>query len=599
MGRIPKETLERIAAATDIVELIGRHFPLKRAGATFRALCPFHDEKTPSFHVNPARQRFHCFGCGADGSAFDFVMLYEHVDFATAARRLAERAGIPVVSEEFSPADDRRRRLLALHQEAASWFHRNLLTDPGAAHARAYLQSRAISSAVAKAWKIGYAPKSYDACGAWARQAGFTPAELLDGGLVKQRDESAAAGATYDRFRDRVMFPIDNDQGEVVAFSGRTIAADAKEAKYVNSPETPIFTKGRLLFGLHRSKRPLIKAGAAIVLEGQLDLITAFEAGIENVVAPQGTAFTAAQAHLLRRFVEEAILCYDADAAGDKAATRTFAALAAEGVFVRVARMPAGHDPDSLIRAEGADAFRERIAGAKDYFDHLADRGLADPGFATPRGKLAVARQLAEALAAVADGTVRETTLLRCTARLRLPENELRAMIRLRPRPAGGWGATDGGPPEAEAPAPVEPAISLLCHLALVDAATREWLLGRPWEELVAGEPDGELLALVLRGGVEPGNAAALNAFLGMLPADRQAALALALASPIPDTADALRQAATDCWRLVESRALRRRQDLLTARLRRPEIPLAEAMEIQQVILDLQRRQADVSRSFP
>src|SRR6266403_655639 len=365
MGTIPSETIEQIAASNDIVEVIGSYFPLKRAGANFKALCPFHQEKTPSFTVTPSRQTFHCFGCGAGGSVFRFVMDYEHLDFPAAVKKLATRVGIPVIEERGSSPgeDDRqheaRRALLQLHAEAAEWFHENLVKTRIGAPGREYLKGRGIDRRIANDWQIGFAPESWDAFLSWALERGYQQRLLLESGLITRRDESAGDEKVYDRFRNRIMFPIHNDVGEVIAFSGRILDKEAETAKYVNSPETPLFRKGRVLFGLHKTKRALIDADCAIVCEGQLDLITLFEAGIQNVVAPQGTAFTERQAHVLKRFVREVVLCFDSDTAGQNAAERSLEALLQNDLVVRVAEMPAQEDPDSLVRKSGRQKFEE------------------------------------------------------------------------------------------------------------------------------------------------------------------------------------------------------------------------------------------------
>jgi DNA primase len=386
METIPSETIEQIAAANDIVEVIGAYFPLKRAGANFKALCPFHQEKTPSFHVSPQRQTFHCFGCGVGGSVFRFVMDYEHIDFPTAVRKLAARVGIRVIEERGpSGTEDRqheaRRTLLQLHGEAAAWFHENLIKKEFAEPARRYLKQRGITAEIAKRWQVGYAPDEWDAFGSWARGRGYDPRDLIISGLVKTKDDtehvqdetSNAKRMSYDRFRGRIMFPICNDVGEVIAFSGRILQNDVKGPKYLNSPETPLFRKASVLFGLNKTKRALIEANCAIVCEGQLDLITLFEAGITNVVAPQGTAFTENQARVLKRFVNEVVLCFDADAAGKKAAERSLEALLQNDLIVRVVEMPLGEDPDSLVRREGKE-FEKRVTAARDFFDYWIER---------------------------------------------------------------------------------------------------------------------------------------------------------------------------------------------------------------------------------
>ncbi|MEY3480170.1 MAG: hypothetical protein RIQ71_945 [Verrucomicrobiota bacterium] len=416
MPRISEESIERVAAASDIVEVIGGYFPLKRAGTSWRALCPFHREKSPSFHVSPQKQAYYCFGCGAGGGVFKFVMEYERVDFATAVQRLAQKAGVTIVEETGGPDDDRRRalrdRLLEMHRAAANWFHHNLVRSPAGAAAREYLKSRAIGSDIAKAWQIGYAPDGGGALLAHLRKAGFRDNELRASGLFGGGED----GPMRDRFRQRLMFPICNDYGEVIAFSGRVLPPNEDPAKYVNSPETPLFTKGRALFGLHKARRPLADAGTAIVCEGQLDLIRVFESGLQNVVAPQGTAFTPAQARLLKRYVETAILCFDSDRAGRTAVERSLPILLAAGFSVRVAALPPGEDPDSLIRTKGPDAFRELATNAPDYFEFAvseAGRDLEDAG-----KKSALVRKLAGFAASLPDAVGRESVAARIGPRL-------------------------------------------------------------------------------------------------------------------------------------------------------------------------------------
>ncbi|PYL88785.1 MAG: DNA primase, partial [Verrucomicrobia bacterium] len=435
---IPSETIEQVAAANDIVEVIGTYFPLKRAGASFKALCPFHQEKTPSFTVSPQRQTFHCFGCGAGGSVFRFVMDYEHVDFPVAVHKLAARVGIPIVeerrSEDETQQHEARRLLLRLHAEAAEWFHENLLKRDLGTPARDYLRTRGISREVAKSWKLGYAPDSWDAFCQWASKEGYRRRELLSSGLVKLRDEERGDGEFYDRFRGRLMFPICNDVGEVIAFSGRVLAADATAAKYINSPETPLFRKGRVLFGLHKTKRALIDADCAVVCEGQLDLITLFEAGIQNVVAPQGTAFTENQAHVLKRFVREVVLCFDSDTAGQKAAEQSLDDLLrkdmtwynafAHNLAIRILELPAGEDPDSLVRKEGKSAFEKRLANARDFFDYWIERAASNADLTSLRERIALARRLAVAVSYIGDHFVRGQVASKVSSRLSLPVSE-------------------------------------------------------------------------------------------------------------------------------------------------------------------------------
>lgn len=601
MAIIPQQTLEQIAAANDIVEVIGSYLPLRRAGGAYKAICPFHQEKSPSFTVNPQRQIFKCFGCGAGGGVFKFVELYEHVSFPDAVKKLADRAGIRIIEEQVSEEDDRkfrmRKRLLALHGEAAEWFHRNLLKTEAAQAARAYLKGRGLSADVAKSWKIGYAPDSWDALGNWAQRKGYTVPELIQSGLVKQSESdgqpSTGTSRFYDRFRNRIMFPICNDIGEVIAFSGRVLDPAAKEAKYVNSPETILFTKGNVLFGLHKSKRPLIEKGVAIVCEGQLDLITAFEAGVQNVIAPQGTAFTDKQARLLKRHVEEVILCFDSDNAGQKAAERSLAHLLAVNLSVRVAEMPPGHDPDSLIRQQGAEAFAERMRLARDFFDFQIDRQANTPEFATPRGKMLFARKMAELAGVVSDPVMREAVINNVTARIGISPNEFRAMLARTPHKDQNTSVA-GNDNEAQIEVlELTKAMSLLCLLGLRHAETRQWLQGHIDRAFLANEPGADLLIKILGTDLRPDNVSSINAFLASLDTSEEPVASSLLLEKIPDHPGPV---AADCLRDLERRDIKRRQETLAARMRQPGLPMEQIIKLQKEILDLQKHFTDIAR---
>lgn len=594
MSLIPPETIEQITAANDIVEVIGGYFPLKRSGPVFKALCPFHQERTPSFSVNPQRQIFKCFGCGAGGSVIRFVMNYENLDFISAAKKLAERAGIRIEQGEMSAEDtarySMRRRLLALHAEAAEFFHWHLLKKPSAQIARDYLKTRGIGGEIAKSWKLGYAPDEWDAMRAFGEEKGFSDEELIASGLVKLRDEENPRGEFYDRFRARVMFPICNDTGEVIAFSGRVLEADAKAAKYVNSPETMLFTKGAVLFGLHKSKRPLIDAKSAIVCEGQLDLITAFEAGVQNVIAPQGTAFTEKQARILKRYVEEVVLCFDADIAGEKAAERSLASLLAENLIVRVAEMPPGEDPDSMIRGKGAGAFQERITAAKDFFDFQIDRLASKPDFATPRGKMAAARKMAESISLIRDAVLRETVMHKVTQRLEVSAQEF---VKLLKAPTEKKAEPEEHSPDEPMPIVLDPTIRLLAQVALRDAAAREWLLDEPWDSMLGDDPEAALLVKILGADLNPDEPSSIHVFMTTLDATEESAVSGLLEDKPPSLPMAI---AHDCWRALERRKIKLRMESLQSRMRTPDLPGDEVAKLQKEILDLQKRLSDIAR---
>src|SRR6202047_196651 len=506
MPRISPETIEQVTAALNIVDVIGSYFPLRRAGTEFRALCPFHQEKTPSFYVSPDKQTFYCFGCQRGGSIIQFVEEYEHVDFPEAVRRLATRAGIAIQQQKLSPEEAEkqtlRKRLLRLHFEVANWFHRNLLRTRAAEAARSYLSERGLNIEIAKRWQIGYAPDSWTAVTEWGEQSGFSREELILGGLVKPKDENNPRARCYDRFRHRLMFPITNDLGEVIAFSGRQINPNATGGKYVNSPESPLFSKGNILFGLSKSKRAIAHSRQAIVLEGQIDLITTFEAGIENVTAPQGTALTERQAVLLKRFAEEVILFFDADAAGERAAERALEILYAAGLQVRIGVLPPGEDPDSLIRKGGVEPFRALIAEAKDFFDFEIERGLAGTGNQSVARRVALARRVAQFAGLVPDPVLRDTMIMRLAQRLRLPRESLDQVSLQNRRNSSGRDANFGS--EANKAILPEEKIAALCHAALTAQTLLRCIRDQPGLAIL--EPIGgtELLQKILSSAVQP-----------------------------------------------------------------------------------------------
>ncbi len=397
-GFFSQATLEQIRAASDIVDVIGTYIPLKRAGANFVALCPFHKEKTPSFNVNPHRQIFHCFGCHKGGDVFKFVGEYESIDFPEAVRRLAERARIPLEYEK-GTGDQQARHLketlLQIHEQIAQRWQTALANDVAGQIARDYLVKRAVSAEAVKLFRLGYAPDVWDDTVNWARSKGYEPALIEKAGLILRKEGTEHY---YDRFRGRLMFPICDEQGRVIGFSGRVLSGDEKTAKYVNSPETPIFTKSKVFFGLDKSKRALLDTGFAVVCEGQLDLIACFMSGVQNIVAPQGTAFTAEHARILKRYVEEVVLCFDSDEAGQNAAVRVLDHLLASGLAVRVAVVPAPHDPDSFIKASGAEAFKSLIRRAEGFFDYYLNRLCTTNDLTTDKGRQAVLGAMAEAV---------------------------------------------------------------------------------------------------------------------------------------------------------------------------------------------------------
>jgi DNA primase len=587
MGTIPSETIEQIAAGNDIVEVIGSYFPLKRAGANLKALCPFHQEKTPSFTVSPSRQTFHCFGCSAGGSVFRFVMEYEHVDFPAAVRKLAARAGITIVEERGAADEDRqyetRRKLLKLHAEAAEWFHENLTKREIGELARKYLKQRGIMGEIAKRWQLGYAPDEWDAFGSWARGQGYDTRELVASGLVKTKDDDQTSNlnprTSYDRFRGRIIFPICNREGEVIAFSGRLLREQESAAKYLNSPETPLFRKGNVLFGLHKSKRALIEANCAIVCEGQLDLISLFEAGITNVVAPQGTAFTENQARILKRCAEEVVLCFDSDAAGAKAAERSLDALLENDFIVRVVELPPGEDPDSLVRREGKEAFEKRIAGARDFFDYLIERETANVDLTSLGAKMQVARTLAESVSHVHNAMMRGEIISKISARLAVSVSEFAALVPKQIRKAPPGVITE----LLERVVPPND-IALLCILALRSEEAHQFLRSQNWREVLSQLPSTYFLQRILESEVRPNDAASLSAFLASLEPEEEDIISGWLHLKTPPNSIAVP------WLRLRQAAVRRQLEVAKDRLKLPKLTVGEVTILQKQILDLQEQ---------
>ncbi len=432
-GFIPDDLLERIRAASDIVDVIGGYLPLKRAGANFTALCPFHKEKSPSFNVNPQKQIFHCFGCHKGGDVFTFVKEYENIGFVDAVRRLAERAKIPIELDATPGAKEARHikdQLLQIHEQIAQRWQNCLASEAAGQLARDYLAKRGVSEEAMKLFRLGAAPDSWDDTVNWAKSKGHELAVVEKGGLILKRD---GAEGYYDRFRGRLMFPICDEQGRVIGFSGRVLSGDEKTAKYVNSPETPIFTKSKVFFGLDKSKRAILDAGFAIVCEGQLDLIASFMAGVQNIVAPQGTAFTDQHSRILKRYVDEVVLCFDSDNAGQNAAVRSLDHLLASGLAVRVAVVPSPHDPDSFIKANGGEAFRQLIQSAEGFFDYYLNRLCAIHDVATDKGRLAVLRAMAEALNKSGNNVLMDKHAQKTALRLGVSADAVRAEFRKNP----------------------------------------------------------------------------------------------------------------------------------------------------------------------
>jgi len=429
--RYPRELIDQVRHAADIVQVVQEYVPLRRAGTTYKGLCPFHGERTPSFTVNRDKGFFHCFGCGQGGDVFKFVELQEGVGFQDAVKRVAARCGITLPEAPASPeahAEEAEREALLKAHELARTFYAEQLHGPAGAAARELLKRRDVRPEAVETFGIGYAPMSRDLLVRHLRQQGFSPAQLVRGGLATQRDD----GSVADRFRQRLLFPIHREGGSVVAFGGRAMADD-QVPKYLNSPETPLYTKGRVLYGLHLSKHAIRKAGDVVMVEGYFDVIQAWQGGVTNTVASSGTALTQAQAQTLRRFASRVILSFDADGAGQNAAAKSGDLLVAEGFQVSVALLSDGEDPDTFVRRYGGAAYQEKVQQARPYLDFVLDRAAARHNVKDPTGRVAFVNDMLGVAARIPEALARDQFADRLAMRAGIAEDVVRQEIRKAP----------------------------------------------------------------------------------------------------------------------------------------------------------------------
>lgn len=363
MAGIPESIIDRIRESVNIVDVIGRYVTLKKRGRNYLGLCPFHTEKTPSFNVNPEKQIFHCFGCGTGGNVFTFLMRYENLSFVDAVKRLADETGIKIpVSQEAKKQESENEQLFRANEVAEGFYHQQLKQAPAAV--QEYLQRRGISAETREQFKLGYASGEWDGLLKYLERNGFSLNPYKKSGLLLESEKS---GKLFDRFRNRLMFPIHNQSGKVIGFGGRALLDEPNSPKYMNSPESPVYQKSRILYGLYFSKEAIRESGAVIFVEGYMDFLQLYQAGIRNVVATSGTALTEEHARLIRRYTNRVYLCYDADTAGINAAVRGGEILFQQLLEVEALILPAGEDPDSFVKANGKEAFLALLKEAKDY----------------------------------------------------------------------------------------------------------------------------------------------------------------------------------------------------------------------------------------
>jgi DNA primase len=469
--------LDDIRAGVDIVELVGRFVNLRKAGVNWKGLCPFHAEKTPSFTVNPAKGIFHCFGCGVGGDAFGFVMRQDRLSFPEAVRALARVSGVTLPEDsERRPGDSARDELLRV-MELATRFYADTLWGPGGVRARRYLEERAIDPETSRRFALGYAPDAWDGLGSFMKSEHVDEEALVAAGLTIRREDRSGS---YDRFRGRLTFTIRDLQGRPVAFGGRAFGDE--QPKYLNSPETPLYVKGSLLYAADAARESIRAKNRALIVEGYVDCLMAHQHGFTETVAALGTAFTPAQLHLLRRYANEVVIFFDADAAGQKAAERAEALLdsmgtdafwdptsggatwainrsgtfrTSETLRVKVATLPGGHDPDTFLRAGGAVAFEDRIAAARSLIAYALEIMLGTDVAAGPRARASVLARAALTIAKAADAEEAATVARDVALKLGLDPVHLldearRLQAALRRPPGAAPPVTRRGPAAAE-----------------------------------------------------------------------------------------------------------------------------------------------------
>jgi len=611
MGRIPEETIEQILAATDIVDLVGSYLPLKRAGSNFKANCPFHNEKTPSFMVNPARQSYHCFGCGEGGNAISFVISYENLPFPDAIKKLANRAGVAVQEDVYDPEADKRRRrksrLLELHNQAARFMHQEMMESADAQHARDYLKSRGYGKGMAERWVVGWMPENPNTFLNWAREQGFTGRELCESGLAALKNENSARSGIYVRFRDRLMFPIHNDYGDIIAFSGRQLREDPNSGKYINSPETQLFKKSKVFFAPDKARRQMTKDKYALLCEGQIDVIACHESGIGSAIATLGTACTPDHARLLKRYTSDVVICFDADAAGFKAADKAFSILAPEGMHIRMVIMPQGDDPDSMIKRDGADAFKTLVKNSREYFIVKLDHEASTRDLSSVRERTALAKELANLIAHVGDKLSKDGLINQVATRLGIGAEEMRGSVveaekqRARgkvfeQRQASADNKSDMSMTPKVQATPMNGSIAYLCHLALTSQDAQDWL-GEQLETIVdplSSLSGGSILRDILAKLPNPNSAAAIQTYLTSLKPDDQQALRNTLTG---DTPKSPVRAAEETTAMLVSTHFQNKEAAVRARLRQPDLGpeqmvalMNEAKELQDILKNLQQR---------
>jgi len=428
MSGIPEHIIDQIHDRVDIVEVVGGYIPLKKTGRNFKANCPFHHEKTASFMVSQDKQIFHCFGCGVGGNVFNFLMKYERLEFPEAVRALAQKAGVVIPSDAAGPKEENflAAKLYAANELAAAFFQKNLREDRNGRLAYDYLRKRGMSEETIKMFRPGFAVSGWDTLLNYARQKGVTPDILEKSGLAISKDD----GGYFDRFRNRIMFPIFDMKSRMLGFGGRVFLKEDTGPKYMNSPETSIYNKGRNLYGLNFSWKYIRDLDQVIIVEGYMDLALPFQYGIKNIVASLGTSLTEDHIRILGRYTKNAIIIFDPDTAGELATLRSLDLLIQEDFRVGVVRLPEGYDPDSFVRESGLEEFKKRIAGARTLFDYKMSVLVSQYDKNSLEGKAKIVGEMLPIISKVPNAVLKSGYIKNLAETLSIPEEAVREELK-------------------------------------------------------------------------------------------------------------------------------------------------------------------------
>ncbi len=576
-GRITDDKIQEVRERIDIVEVVSSYLSLKRSGANHLGLCPFHSEKTPSFNVNGPRQIYHCFGCGVGGDVFSFVMRMEGLSFPEAVRRLAERVGVEIGEEAPTPEEERRRterdRLLRISEVACDFYHRLLLEEPEGAPGRRYLRQRGYQGDMVREFRLGFAPDRWEALSSHLAGKGFDPKWARDVlGLTRQ---GKTGRGDFDLFRKRLLFPIQDSRGQVVAFGGRVL--DDSLPKYINSPESPIYHKGRILYGLFQAKEAMRRGGEGIVVEGYFDQLALYRAGIRNVVATCGTALTADHARLLKRYCQRLLLFFDQDAAGRQATFRAMDALVAEGLNANVVELPAGEDPDSFLRRHSVEELQHKLKEARPVLQLFMEETLRNHGDSI-EGKARAAEEVVAKLRQLPSVFERDLYLKELARFTGLDEALLKSRAErkisappLRERPAPpGPGGEGKLPPRREKGAGLK-AQEYLLHLMQVDVVWCRRAAEATPEQLFV-DVDCRAIAERLIACCENGEMTDETALYDGLSEAQKGLLSGIIIKDDQALAEQAEQIFNDCRKAVEKERLKIRQRELRELIRQAEV---------------------------